>query len=115
MAKLPGYLGALSTNPLVDLSVHDRVFCAVAAGVVPCSDSNAFSRAELPLLEPYAFRVTPESVAQAVDAVLADPQAALDATEATYEALLPRFTLRHSLLHIAQTVLLHTGNKRWGP
>jgi hypothetical protein len=113
MASLPSYVGALSMNPLVDLSVHDRVFHAIAAGVAPCSDSNAFSRAELPALEPYAFRFTPESVAQAVDALLSDPQAALDATEATYQALQPRYTLRQSVLHIAQAVLLHSENWRW--
>ena len=115
MAILPAYLGALSINPLVDLSVHDRVFHAIAAGVAPCSDSNAFSRAELPALEPYAFRFTPESVTQAVDALLSDPQAALDATELTYQALQPRYTLRHSMLHIAQAALLHGKNRRWTP
>jgi hypothetical protein len=115
MATLPGYLGALSVNPLVDLSVHDRVFHAIVAGVPPCSDSNVFSRATLPALERYAFRFTPDSVTQAVDALLSDPRAALDATEATYQALQPRYTLRHSVLHIAQAALLHNENRRWTP
>jgi hypothetical protein len=46
--QLPRYLGCLSTNPLVEDSVHDRTFFALSAGVAPISDSNGFSRQHMP-------------------------------------------------------------------
>ena len=101
---LPRYLGGVSVNPLVDESVHDRVFFALAAGVVPVSDSNAFSRMELPELEPYAFEVTPECVRAAADAVLSDPQRAIDRTEAAHDRLWACFSMAQSVRQIVQFV-----------
>ena len=53
--QLPRYLGSLSINPLVEESVHDRVFFALAAGVVPITDGNAFTAKNMPALERYRF------------------------------------------------------------
>ena len=58
--QLPRYVGSLSINPLVEESVHDRVFFALAAGVVPVTDGNAFTDENMPALESYRFSfVTP--------------------------------------------------------
>jgi hypothetical protein len=112
LERLPGYLGCLSLNPLVEQSLHDRVFFALAAGVVPVSDSNAFSRAHLAALEPYAFGIAPEQMTAAVEAVLADPAAALACTEAGGQALAGRFTMRHAAQQILEFVALHDVNAR---
>jgi hypothetical protein len=97
---LPRYLGSISTHPMVEESVHDRVFHALSAGVVPVSNANTFSNHYMPALGRYAFRFTPESVTAAVEAVLADPATGIDLTEATYATLLPEFSMRQSLRQI---------------
>jgi hypothetical protein len=99
--RLPSYLASLSLNPLIDGSVHDRVFCALSAGVVPVSDANAFARAEMTLLAPYSYAVDRHAVQAAVEAVLAAPTRAIEATEGTYQTMLPRFSLNQSLRRIA--------------
>ena len=55
--QLPRYVGSLSINPLVEESVHDRVFFALAAGVVPVTDGNAFTDKNMPALEVVSFFV----------------------------------------------------------
>ncbi|MFO1027211.1 MAG: hypothetical protein U1E70_18710 [Acetobacteraceae bacterium] len=112
MARLPAYLGSLSLNPLVSESVHDRLPFALAAGVVPLGDRNWFSRQHMPDLDRYSFEFTPQSIAAAAEALLADPQAALDAAEATYQALLPHFTLRHTARQIIEFCSLHGMNMK---
>ncbi len=112
LQKLPAYLGCLSINPLIEESVHDRVFCAVAAGVVPCTDANAFSRAEMPALSPYTFGFTRDSIVAAVEALLADPATALQRTEATYAALSEDFTMRQAVRRIARFQPFHRANGR---
>ena len=112
LAQLPPYLGCLSINPLVEHSVHDRVFFALAAGVAPITDGNAFSRAHLPGLERYCFDFSPERIVQAVEAVLADPAEALDRTEAAWQALTPDFTMRRAAEQIVQFAALHSANAR---
>lgn len=94
---LPGYLGCLSTNPLVEHSVHDRIFFALAANVAPLGDSNVFSRAHLPRLERFAFGFEAASVQAAVETLLAAPATALALTERTWEEIHERFSLRASL------------------
>jgi hypothetical protein len=85
---------------MVDESMHDRVFFALSAGVVPVSNSNTFSGRHVPGLERYAFRFTLDSVAAAAKAVLADPATGFALTEAAYAALLPDFSMRQSVRHI---------------
>jgi len=109
---LPSYLGCLSINPLIDESVHDRVFWAVAAGVAPCTDANGFSRAQMPELAAYTFDFTPEAIVAAAEALLADPRAALERTETTYAALSGEFTLRHAIRRIAGFQPFHRANGR---
>ena len=109
---LPSYLGCLSINPLVQHSVHDRVFFAIAAGVTPVSDSNAFSQAHVPDLERYSFRFNNEQIVRAVEAVLADPVEAVARTEAAWQALTPDFTMRRAAEQIVQFVGLHGANAR---
>ncbi len=99
--RLPAYLGSLSINPLTDGSVHERVFCALSAGIVPISDANAFARAEMAPLAPYSYAVEKHAIQAAVEAVLADPTRAIDATETTYHAMLPSFSMRESMRRIA--------------
>ena len=108
--RLPDYTGCLSTNPLVDLSVHDRVFFALAAGVPPITDSNSFSRANMARLEPYAFAFTPERIGCAIDAVLADPATAIARTEETRESLAIPFGLRRAASQIVQFASMHMLN-----
>ena len=112
LQQLPNYLGCLSINPLIEESVHDRVFFALAAGVVPSSDSNAFSRSHTPALEPYNFAFTRERIEQAIDALLSAPREALDRTEATYQAMSATFTMRRAVQQIAQFALLRGANAR---
>ena len=112
MARLPSYLGSVSTHPLVDESVHDRVFTALAAGVVPVSESNEFSRAHMPGLETYAFACTRERVQAAVEALLADPPGAIDRTEQAWRDLMPRFSLRRSMQQIVSFTSMTGGNAR---
>jgi hypothetical protein len=110
--RLPDYLGSLSLNPLIDESVHDRVFFALAAGVVPVSDSNAFSRTNMPALESYNFTFTPERIRHAIEALLSDPAEALGRTETTYQALSDNFSARRSASRIINFAGLHGSNKR---
>jgi hypothetical protein len=111
---LPLYVGCLSTNPLIEESVHDRVFFALAAGVAPISDSNAFSRAHMNALEPYAFNFTRERIEQAVEAVLAGPAEAIGHTETTWRDLAARFGMQHAARQIVQFAALHGLNARCG-
>ena len=112
MRRLPSYLGCLSMNPLVERSVHDRVFYGLAAGVAPSSDSNAFSRNHTPALECYNFAFNRERIEQALDALLSDPHDALDRTEATYQSMSAEFTMRHAVQRIAQFASIRTTNAR---
>jgi hypothetical protein len=107
---LPEYLGSVSLNPLIDESVHDRVLFALAANVAPVSDSNRFSRAHMPELERYAFALTTDGVAAALQAVLDAPAEALARTEATWEAMLPEFSMRRSVERIASLATLSHAN-----
>jgi hypothetical protein len=110
--QLPHYVGCLSTNPLVEGSVHDRTFFALSAGVVPIGDSNEFSRMYMPGLEPYTFGFTHEQVEQAVEAVLAAPAEALACTETTWQTLAVPFGMRRAAHQIMQFVNLHGLNAR---
>ncbi len=112
LQQLPPYLGCLSINPLVEHSVHDRVFFAIAAGVVPISDGNAFSRAHMPGLQQYCFDFAPERIVRAVDAVFADPADAMARTEAAWQSLAPDFTMRAAAEQMLQFVTLSGWNAR---
>lgn len=112
LRQMPHYLGCLSMNPLVDQSTHDRVFFALAAGVPASSDSNEFSRSHMPELEPYAYTFTRERIEQAIDALLSDPQTAFERSEATYDALSARFSMRSAARQIVQFIGLRGGNLR---
>ena len=112
LGMLPHYLGALSLNPLVDRSLHDRVFFAIAAGVVPLSDRNAFSRQHAPALEPYAFDFTPERIKRAADSLLSNPGSALDRTEATYQSMAGTFTMRVAAERIVEFSRTYPVNAR---
>jgi hypothetical protein len=107
---LPHYTGCLSTNPLVAESVHDRVFFALAANVPPIGDGNAFTQATMPLLDRYMFHFKPESIAEAIQAVLDDPTEALNRTEASFQALAGRWALGRSVQQIVQFAGLHPLN-----
>lgn len=112
--RLSAYSGCLSINPLVDDSVHDRVFFALAAGVAPLSDSNAFSCKELPELERYAFAFRPQSIAAAIEAALDDPSAAMDLANQAWRRLASILSLEQSVSRIAELALLHGMNARLG-
>jgi len=112
LERLPHCLGCLSINPLVEQSVHDRVFFALAAGVAPVTDGNAFSQAHMPGLQRYSFDFTAERIVHAADALLADPAEALARTEAAWQALSPDFTMRRAAEQIVQFAALHGGNAR---
>lgn len=112
LQQLPPYVGCLSINPLIEQSVHDRVFFALAAGVAPITDGNAFSQAHMPGLERYCFDFTQERIARAVDALLADPAEALARAEFAWHALTPDFTMRRAAEQIVQFAALHVANAR---
>jgi hypothetical protein len=107
---LPDYTGCLSINPLVEESVHDRVFFALAAGVVPISDSNAFTKVQMPALERYAFSFTRERIEQAVDAVLTAPGEAVARADGTWSALEVPYGMRRASQQIIQFVRLQALN-----
>jgi hypothetical protein len=108
--RLPHYLGCLSTNPLVEKSVHDRVFFSLAAGVAPVSDDNAFTQAHMPALRPYFFNFTREAIAQAIETILDRPVDALAATENTWDILAKPFGMRRAAQQIIDFVALHALN-----
>jgi hypothetical protein len=110
--QLPQYSGCLSINPLIDESVHDRAFFALAAGVPPISDSNAFSRTYMPELEPYAFGFTRERIEQAVEAVLNAPEEAIARTETTLQQISIPFGMRRAARQIVQFASLNALNAR---
>lgn len=110
VALIPAYLGCLSTNPLVQESVHDRVFFSLAAGVAPISDGNAFASAQMPRLSPYCFDFSKESIERAVEAVLTAPAEAIYQTEETWRALDAPFGLRRSAEQIAQAAQMFNMN-----
>lgn len=97
---LPSYLASASVNPNVEGSVHDRVFFALGAGVAPLFDGNAFSRAHLPGLEPLSFGYDRDSIAAAVDRLLADPDAALERSRAALTGAWPAFSMAASARRI---------------
>jgi hypothetical protein len=108
--RLPHYIGCLSTNPLVEDSVHDRVFFALAAGVVPVSDGNMFSRTYMPALEPYCFDFKRGRIEQAVEAVLANPGEAIERTEDVWRVLAAPFAMQRSAWQIVQFASMYTLN-----
>jgi hypothetical protein len=110
IGQLPNYLGCLSINPLVEDSVHDRVFFALAAAVAPISNSNGFSRAWMPALEPYSFAFTSDRIGQAVEAVLANPAEAIGHTNEVWRALASPFGMRRSAWQIVQFASMYTLN-----
>jgi hypothetical protein len=112
LEKLPPYMGCLSINPLVERSVHDRVFFGLAAGVAPITDGNTFLREHLPGLERYCFDFSREQIVRAVEAVLDDRAEALARTEAAWQALTPDFTMRGAAEQIVQFAALHGANAR---
>ena len=112
---LPRYRASVSVNPLIEESVHDRVFFALSAGVVPISDSNAFWRAHMPELAPYGFDFTRDRVRSAIDAALADPRQAAERAAAAYDRLRPVFSMRRSVQRIIAFAALHRANARCAP
>ena|GEM_PF-2271531 len=107
---LGSYLGAVSLNPNVDLSVHDRVFFALSAGTVPVFDANSFSATHMPHLARYSFGQTgTDSVAAAVEALLADPAAAQMAQAETFNAMYPRFSMSRSVQDIHEITMTIAG------
>ncbi|TWB96063.1 hypothetical protein FBZ93_108103 [Bradyrhizobium macuxiense] len=106
---LGSYLAAVSLNPNIDLSVHDRVFFALGAGTVPVFDANRFSAAEMPHLARYSFGQDTTSIAAAVEAVLADPAAAQAATATTMSELYPRFSMQRSVQDIHEITMSIAG------
>ena len=110
--RLPSYAGCLSTNPLIEESVHDRVFFSLAAGVVPVSDSNRFADETMPGLEPYRFCFIRERIEQAVEAALAAPAEAIARVEDAWQTLVTPFGMRHSAQQIVQFAALHPMNAR---
>jgi hypothetical protein len=103
-SSLGTYLGALSLNPNVDHSMHDRVFFALGAGTVPIFDANRFSRRHLPRLASYSFETDADGVRAAVEALLADPAAAQAATARTLAEIYPRFSMQRSVQAIHEIV-----------
>lgn len=107
--RLGTYLAAVSLNPNVELSMHDRVFFALGAGTVPVFDANIFSRAQMPHLAPFSFGQDPAGIAAAVEAVLADPAAAQAANAATFAELYPRFSMRRAVQDIHEITMTISG------
>jgi hypothetical protein len=115
MQQLPRYLGCLSINPLVDESVHDRVFFALSTGVTPISDVNTSSRQRMPGLGRYTFAFgsdgsTRDGIEQTIDAVLSDPADALARSDAAGQTLEADFSLRRSAQQIVSYATLHPMN-----
>jgi hypothetical protein len=98
--QLPGYLGAASVNPNVDLSVHDRVFLSIAAGVVPVFDANAFSRRHMPMLRDYSFSYGRDAIESALDALLSRPHDAQATVAEAFSTLQASFSMRGAARYI---------------
>ncbi|OAF05278.1 hypothetical protein AYJ54_22845 [Bradyrhizobium centrolobii] len=100
--NLGTYLAAVSLNPNVELSVHDRVFFALGASTVPIFDADSFSRENFPRLSRFSFAQDADSIAAAVEAVLDDPAAAHAATSATLAETYPRLSMQRSVQEICE-------------
>ena len=101
-------------SPLAMVMVN----CLVTGGVDALSPSwmvkvtvpAAVGAPEMTPLTPYSYAVEKHAIQAAVEAVLADPARAIDATEATYQAMLPSFSMRESMCRIAAFCALHPLN-----
>lgn len=112
---LPDYLGCLSLNPLVDESVHDRSFFALAAGVPPIADANAFSRTHFAELTGLTFSFDRDSIQAAAAAVLENPQLCIETTEKVWQRAQNEFSLRQSVRQIIHQLALTPLNARCAP
>jgi hypothetical protein len=102
IAKLPNYLGCLSLNPLVQDSVHDRVFFGIAAGVPPIHNNNRFSIKNLSKLRSLGFNLSEESIQMAADNLLSNRSDAIEATVLARNELGEKYSM-----HTAMTQMLH--------
>lgn len=66
----------------------------------------------MPGLLPYSFDFTPERIAAAADALLADPAEAMARTEAAWQALSRDFAMRRAAVQIMQFATLQEANAR---
>jgi hypothetical protein len=100
ISVLPNYLGCLSLNPLVQDSVHDRVFFGIAAGVPPIHSSNRFCSENLPRLSPLSFNLSEDSVQMAADNLLSNRDDAIEATLLTRNEIEEKYSMRAMMLQI---------------
>jgi hypothetical protein len=89
-AQFSGATASLTMNPNIDDSAHDRFFTALGAGIMPVSDSNAYTARNFPELAPYLFDFRPGSLETVLERVFADPEGARELARAARErALVP--------------------------
>jgi len=103
---IAGAAATVTMNPNVDLSAHDRFFLALGAGKMPLSDRNSFSREHFPDLVPYGFDFNVESIAEAVERVLQNPQETRELAQAARLSGRMRLPLEEAARHILECAQL---------
>jgi len=81
-ARFPGATASLTMNPNINHSAHDRFFTALGAGIMPVSDSNAYTDEHFPELAPYLFDFRPGRLEAVLERVFAAPDAACELARA---------------------------------
>ncbi len=82
-AQFSGATASLTMNPNINHSAHDRFFTALGAGIMPVSDSNAYTGANFPELAPYMFDFRPGRLEEVLERVFAAPDKARTLARAT--------------------------------
>jgi hypothetical protein len=99
-AAIAGATAAVTMNPNVELTAHDRFFTALGAGVMPLSDANGFIRENFPGLAPYTFGFDGGSLEAALERVFARPADAVDLARGTKREMMPRLSTEQAAKHI---------------
>jgi hypothetical protein len=93
---------SITMNPNVDLAVHDRVYTALGAGVMPITDSNTFTKANFPALFPYTFNFIDRGIESALDRVFTRPREAIEIAAAVRDAAVGSLSTQRTAQDIIQ-------------
>jgi hypothetical protein len=91
---------SITMNPNIELSAHDRFFLALAMGVMPVTDSNAFIGENFPRLAPYTFDFADGRIEPVLERIFARPGDARELARSVKTETMDRFSTRGAAQHI---------------
>jgi hypothetical protein len=103
-AQFSGATASLTMNPNIDFSAHDRFFTALGAGIMPVSDSNAYTDQNFPELAPYLFDFRPGRLEAVLERVFAKPEAARELALETRKRAQKLHGVEHAAAEIVETM-----------